>query len=172
MSFAPDTHPRSTQALFRRMERYLREILTRYPKPTRFTTTGLKPSSFLLNIRDAINAYLHEDCRWTSNIDRDALKICRTNIRFRIELPNTVHCYIAGQAPGSSLAEMTLSGDNRLIDGTDEDVVKAFALLKARGYLNDAILLLCPSVALIDFLESSYPNLLLTQEKDDRWSLT
>lgn len=166
----PGLSIRGTETNFRHMESFIAQIVNRFPLPTVFMVTRGTPGTFVMNIRDSITAFLHPDCVWeSSEVDKMALARCRPQFGFQIELPNKVICTPIDKSIRRTNAIVIKTEDGRMVDGSDEDAVKAIFLLKSRGIMAEPVIFSTLDESLVSWAGMEYPGVLLEPEPDGSW---
>lgn len=172
--FIDFTITRYNEPNFRRMEPFLLQIIQNYPSPTFIEPVSLAPSTFMLNLRAAISAILDPACPYTTTkLNLSNLERIRTEFSFRL-VPNprgshpSHHLAIgppnSNQRPLSPIASPVHSMNTTnqiasLVDANEVELLEAFCLIKARGYLNSELEIENLSEERAADIQQRYPNL-------------
>lgn len=130
-----------TEESFRQYEPLILQVLSNYPQATQSKVFTLSPETVVKRFRDAIRSF--QIYNWASTIDRelvDQLFGAKSGQRgeFIVTHANG-EVYIGPKTkerPQVKAVSLTLDGT---LDGTDEELVNAIAVLKSRDLLPDPL---------------------------------
>lgn len=162
----PTVRPEMTEAFFRKWSTILRRISDEFPNIVLFTPDGVKTSSFVARVRDAILNCKRNN--WSSSWDQskikancfDVLSTENGDVMVKFKRTDTLP---VGKVDTliTKLSSNPLS-DVRTYD-YDEKLVLAFCELKQRDIFKEKTLIRNMPEAMISFIEENYSNVLTHQ---------
>lgn len=161
----PESSTAASFANFVKLEPYIATILSEFPRTVVIQPKELKASSFLVYLRTAMHTFLHEDCRWPANFTKEKLlSAFESGLKLTFDRgANTVtaQCVNIESASRVASASVQITG---AVNGADEEVMLALALLKDREVIRDPITITDLSVSLAIRLPKDFPNITLSSD--------
>ena len=161
----PDSCTAASFSNFLKLEPYIAMILSEFPRTVEIRPKDLKASSFLVYLRTAMQAFVHEDCRWPASFTKEkVISAFEAGLKLSFDRGRNIviaQCINIESKVRIDTASVHISD---AIDGTNSEVVLAIALLKDREVLRDPVTLTNLTPELASRITSTFANITLSSD--------